>query len=321
MNNVSAHKYLTTEERQSLLKRNDYRAAFEVLVHWLWIIGAMALVHFFPNPLSIVVALFILGGKQLACAILMHDASHRSVFANATLNDKIGQYLGAYPIFQNLKNYRGYHLSHHLNTGLEDDPDLILTRGYPTSRKSMFRKIFRDLIGLTGIKAFVGLMLMNLGFIKYSLGGKIEKIDQKGRPLSDFVIMFYKNMGGPIVANLIMFGFFYLLGNPWLYLLWIAAYFTTFQFVLRIRSMAEHSVVEDTEDPYKNTRTTYANFLERLLFAPYHVNFHAEHHLLMAVPSYNLPKLHKILKEKGYYDKGVLENGYWDVVKLASQKS
>ena len=113
------------------------------------------------------------------------------------------------------------------------------------------------------------------------------------------------------------FTILYLLASPWLYLLWVVAYLTTFQFVLRIRSMAEHSVMEDPRDPYKNTRTTYANFVERLLFAPYHVNFHVEHHVLMGVPSYNLPKMHKILKEKGYYEKGVLEKNYWNVVKLA----
>ena len=317
MNNVPAHKYLNREERKALFLKNDFKAAFEIAVHWAWIIGALAVIYYFPHPLIIVFSLFILGGKQLACAILMHDASHKSVFKNPRINDLVGQYLGAYPIFQNLVKYRSYHLSHHVNTGLEDDPDLLLTRGYPTSRWSMLRKVLRDLTGITGIKVFVGFMMMNLGFLEYSLGGGVVKVSQKGRTWKEFFKMAISNLGGPIIANLLMFGALFLLTSPWLYLLWVIAYFTTFQFVLRIRSMAEHAVVEDSKDPYKNTRTTYANFLAKMLFAPYHVNYHAEHHLLMGVPSYNLPKMHQILKEKGYYEEGVLEKNYWRVVKRA----
>ena len=76
-------------------------------------------------------------------------------------------------------------------------------------------------------------------------------------------------------------------------------------------------MVDDMENLYRNTRTTKANWLERMLFAPHHVNYHAEHHLMMAAPSYNLPKLHQLLKERGFYEKGVLETGYWNIVKQA----
>ena len=81
--------------------------------------------------------------------------------------------------------------------------------------------------------------------------------------------------------------------------------------------MAEHAMVEDTEDTLRNTRTTYANWFEKLLFAPHHVNYHVEHHLLMSVPPYNLPKMHRLLKERGFYKEGLLEQGYWDIVKMA----
>ncbi|MBK6274243.1 MAG: fatty acid desaturase [Saprospirales bacterium] len=60
-------------------------------------------------------------------------------------------------------------------------------------------------------------------------------------------------------------------------------------------------------DPYKNTRTTYANFIEQILFAPLHVNYHLEHHFLQNMPSYNSPKLHELLKERGFYKFGLLK--------------
>ena len=54
----------------------------------------------------------------------------------------------------------------------------------------------------------------------------------------------------------------------------------------------------DFNDPLRNTRTTRANFLERLFIAPYYVNYHLEHHLLFYVPCYNLPRVHRILCRK-----------------------
>lgn len=316
---VSAAKYLTREERKMLHEKNDWKASWEILVHWVWVIAAFTLVYFFTNVLTIIIALFILGGKQLACSILMHDAGHYAVFKNKKTNDFVGQWMGAYPVFQNMKKYRSYHYVHHVGNGTEEDPDLMLTRGYPTSRKSMFRKLFRDLTGQTGVKSFFGLMMIYAGYLKYNLGKKVERVSQKDKNWRDILIPFLKNIKGPFVANLMLFLFLNFLASPYLYLLWVGAYLTTFQFSLRIRSMAEHSVLENQLDPYKNTRTTYANFLEQLLFAPYHVNYHAEHHMLMSVPSYNFPKMHKLIKEKGYYEKGVLEQNYWRVFKLAMQ--
>jgi fatty acid desaturase len=76
-------------------------------------------------------------------------------------------------------------------------------------------------------------------------------------------------------------------------------------------------VVPDRTDNHLNTRTTYANFVEKMLFAPHHVNYHAEHHLLMTVPSYNLPRMHRLLKERGYFDKGLLKQNYLEIIKLA----
>lgn len=318
---VSAKAYLTKEERQLLHKKNDLLAAWEILIHWLTIAAAFALVYIWPNIFTILVSLFLLGGKQLACAILMHDAGHFAIFKSRRLNDWVGKWLGAYPIFNDMTRYRSYHFEHHKHTGLEEDPDLLLTRGYPTSRKSMIRKFTRDLTGQTGIKAWLGLMMIHLGYLKYNLGGKVVKIDQGSRSWKEFLHVFVKKLGGPILANLFMLGILSLLASPFLYLLWIVAYLTTFQFCLRVRSIAEHSVLEDSTNPLKNTRTTYANWFERILFAPYHVNYHAEHHMLMTVPSYNLPKMHKLLKARKFYEEGVLAKNYWEIIKMAGLRS
>ncbi len=317
MQKVEISDYLSIDERRALLQKSNWLAFTGITVHWLWIIFALLLPYFFTNAITIIISLFILGGKQLACAILMHDASHMSLFKNIKINEFVGQWFGAAPIFQNLENYRPYHLKHHVNTGLEEDPDILLTRGYPTSKNSMIRKFLRDISGLTGLKAFIGIQLMSFGFLEYNLGNKVTKVSQKGRSIQSFVSGSFHNLWRPVLANVIMFILLYIFASGWLYLLWIGAYITTFQISIRVRSIAEHSVVTDQTNPYLNTRTTYANFIEKMLFAPYNVNYHAEHHMQMSVPPYNFPKMHELIKAKGYYEKGLLEKNYLNIIKMA----
>ncbi len=90
--------------------------------------------------------------------------------------------------------------------------------------------------------------------------------------------------------------------------------------VERFRSIAEHSMVTDNDDPFRNTRTTYANWFERAFIAPYFVNYHLEHHLVMAVPCYNQPKMHRMLLAKGYGPRMEIKPGYRAILALASSK-
>lgn len=309
------HTYLSKEEIKSFHKKSDLKAIGEILSVWLWIFAAFALVYFYPNIFTVFVALWIIGGKQLGCAIIMHDTSHYSLFKTKKLNDIVGNWLGAYPMIQNVRQYRPYHLQHHIATGTSDDPDKKLTAGYPTSRLSMTRKFLRDLSGLTGIKGFFGVLLMHLGFLEYNLGNTVIKIKPKNA--AEVLRNALKNLSGPIIFHIIFFSIFLLLHKPMLYLLWWGAFFTTYNFCLRVRSIAEHSVVPDSNNPYTSSRTTYANLFEKILFAPLHVNYHTEHHLLIAAPCYHNPAIHKLLKERGYFEKGLLENNYRNIIKLA----
>lgn len=319
MSKVNVNDYLTKEEIQQLLKKSDWKAALEFFHTWLWIAFAFALSGLWPNPFTIIISMFIIGGKQLACAILMHDCAHRSMFNSKWANTFFGNWLTGYPILHDVERYRPYHIEHHVKTGTDDDPDLSLTKGYPTTIISFTRKVIRDLVGASGIKGHMAVLVMHYGYIKYELGGRIIKTNQHGGFIKG-IITFIKNMAGPVAANLLIFGILWLSGEPWLYLLWIGSLLTTYNFSLRIRSIAEHSAVPDRLDDYKNTRTIYSNFFEKILFAPHHVNYHAEHHLLMTVPSYNFPAMHHLIKERGFYKKGLLKNNYIQILKLAIKK-
>lgn len=75
-------------------------------------------------------ALAILAGRQLAMAILMHDASHHSLFKTKWLNTHFTDWLCARPIWNEVGKYRPYHLKHHARTSQPDDPDLGLVKTF-----------------------------------------------------------------------------------------------------------------------------------------------------------------------------------------------
>lgn len=316
--NSQLKNLFTSEEIQQLTKRNDWLGAWQIFITWIWITAAFALVYFFPHPLTILLALWIIGGKQLACAIIMHDASHYSLFKNQKVNIIIGNIFGAWPIFHIVEQYRPYHLLHHKATNTDEDPDLNLTKGYPASRSSMIRKFLRDITGITGLKAKAGLLAMHLGFLEYNLGNRVVK--KKFSGIGTMLKLGIKNLSGPLVSNTILFTICWLTGKPLLYLLWPAANLFTYPFCIRVRSIAEHSVVENRLDPHFNSRTVHANLIEQILFAPLHVNYHAEHHLHMSVPSYRLKNMHQMLKERGYYKRAPYAENYWQIIQLAIKK-
>jgi len=79
-------------------------------------------------------------------------------------------------------------------------------------------------------------------------------------------------------------------------------------------------MIPEPTDPLRNTRTTLVSWWERLLLAPNRVNYHLEHHLLMTVPLYKLPRLHRLLDERGLLDGACVTRGYADVLRCAASK-
>jgi fatty acid desaturase len=122
-------------------------------------------------------------------------------------------------------------------------------------------------------------------------------------------------------VNLALLGGLAAAGQWWLYpLLWLLPLATWYQLVSRIRNIAEHAVVPDNDDPLRNTRTTRANWLERLLVAPYYVNYHLEHHLFMFVPCWRLPIAHRALLAAGLGAWMEIQRGYGAVLRLATSR-
>ena len=111
---------------------------------------------------------------------------------------------------------------------------------------------------------------------------------------------FLKNARGMLLTNGLLLAAFWISGNTWLYSVWGRTYITPFPLFIRIRSMAEHACLKSSPDVLRSTRTTQASWVARACVAPIRVNFHFEHHLMASVPYFRLPKLHALLRQRGY---------------------
>lgn len=316
---MKATDVLSREEIKDLLKLSNLRGFFALATTWAMIIGSFMLVAYFPNILTFFIALIIIGGRHLALAILMHDASHYSLFKSKWMNDFFGSWFAAYFTWQDLRRYRVHHLSHHKNAGSEADPDLDLIKNFPTTRSSLRRKFLRDLLGVSGIKRLYGLLLMDLGFIEYTVSSRVTKISQSSRSPIEFITTAVRNLHGVVITNLVLFFILKFFNHGELYLLWIISYLCTFSLFVRIRSIAEHACTEMDLDPTKNTRTTHANFWARITVAPHLVNYHLEHHLLMTVPHFHFKKMHALLLSKNVFNESNNLINYKKVLDLATK--
>lgn len=311
---------LSPAEIKAFTRPSNWRGALAVATTWALIAGSFALVAWHATWWTVLIALFVLGGRHLGLAILMHEASHRSLFANRKVNDWVGEWLCAAPSWSHLHKYRKHHMAHHAHTGTDADTDIGLVRPFPITRGSLVRKFARDLSGISGLKRVVALLAMDLGYLEYTASVGAEKIDQRDRTVGHWLRTAVGNLGPVLLTNGILFGTLWAVGHPELYLLWIASYLTTFSLFVRIRAMAEHACTREVSDPFGNTRTTLAGPLARLSVAPHRVNYHLEHHLLMTVPYFQLPKLHRVLEARGALEHAAVANNYAEVLRLVTRR-
>jgi fatty acid desaturase len=303
-----ARSVFTDEELLKLKRKSQWRAAWMIFHAWAVIFGAIALFVWWPNPLTFILAVAIIGARQLGLAVLSHDAAHGLLFNNIRVNDFAGTWLTDYALLGDMYAYRPYHVAgHHRYTQQKNDPDIGLSAPFPITHSSMKRKAIRDLTGQTGYK------LRRFQF-KRAFGSP-------DMPKSQRLAMGWKRFRGAIATNAIIFAILAASGHWWLFFaLWVLPFMTFHELVVRIRSIAEHSMVTDNDDPFRNTRTTHANWIERAFIAPYFVNYHLEHHLLMAVPCYNQPEAHRLLLAKGYGPRMEIQPGYRAMLALAASK-
>ena len=126
---IRARDLMTDQELIEVRARSTWKSVALIAHAWTMILGAIAMVAVWPNPFTFLLAVAIIGSRQLGLSILMHDGAH-GLLANGTkLNMALSQWLCAYkPMALCLPGFRR-------NASL---PPLssAASRAHPTRRRS-----------------------------------------------------------------------------------------------------------------------------------------------------------------------------------------
>ena len=215
--------------------------------------------------------LYLLAGASLhGICLFTHEGVHGTLHTNKWINDFIGSLTG-YIVLQTMAGYRVLHLKHHKYLNIEGDPGLLKT--YFKSNKYIIAMMEWGYF-LFGYIAF-------LSIIPYKGFRKGTKIDRLLITLDIVIIILFVWLSLSLLPlDLLLHG--------WL----IPMIFV--HFMMNIRGMSQHLMLEDHHDPYKGARTIVAHPIVDFFLC--NENYHIEHHLYPTVPWYNLKKVHKIIK-------------------------
>jgi len=290
--------FFGADEWRALTARSRWRGLW--LVAHCWGVIGLAMLMGTLWPLTIPLAVLIIGTRQLGLFILMHDGAHGLLHPNRRINDAVAYWLCS----SSLGEYRPYHLQHHRYVQQSEDPDLGLSAPFPISRASLKRKLLRDLSGQTFYKQRIAPLLA--ASAKHGAGVRQSQELVRGWRF--------------VLGNALGLAVFAAAGMWWVWLLmWLLPMATWLPLVTRIRNIAEHALVgRDQPDPLRQARTTQANLIERALLAPYWVNYHLEHHLFTQVPCWKLPQAHALLRQRGVTARMEVQPGYATVLRLAA---
>jgi fatty acid desaturase len=272
------------EIRDELRAIDDVRNVGSVVLTWFHAAATVAFALYLDHPLAWAVSFVFMGAVHARMAILMHEAAHKLLFTNKRVNDAVGRWLSAYPAFVPMELYRRSHFAHHREEFGPDEPDLNLYQGYPITRASLKRKLWRDLRGTSGWKSFKVLLQAARKEQGYGIARKIV--------VAQLVLAAVLTTWGVLVAGAVG-----VLTYP---VLWLGSWLTVWRVVNRLRSIAEHGGMQASPDRRQTTHHVRQNLLARFWIAPFNTGWHLAHHVDMGVPFRNLPKLHEELVAAGW---------------------
>ncbi|MDA8368082.1 MAG: fatty acid desaturase [Actinomycetota bacterium] len=275
---LQANGMCRPELRAELRRIAGVRNAWTVTWLWLWVAATVAVVARFPYPWVVVVAFVLMGPVHARLAILMHEAAHKLLFVHKRVNDVVGRWLIAAPALVPIALYRRGHFAHHRAEFGPDDPDIAYYGGYPTTRRTLLRRLTRDAVGISGWKNFKPLLRASV------------------RPATRRVAL-------PIVGvqAVLWAASWAATGDWWIYpVLWWLPWMTQWRVLNRLRSLAEHGGMAASDDRRATTHDVRQSWIARFWFVPYHAGWHLAHHVDMGIPWRNLPRYHEELRRAGY---------------------
>ncbi len=205
---------------------------------------------------------------------LEHEATHKTPFASARLNEVVGHLCG-FLLLLPFQWFRYFHLAHHKWTNIAGkDPELAFDK--PSNLRAWLWHV-------SGLPYWIaqGQLVFQLAMGRangdYLPTSALPRIVAEAR----FMTVGY----GLVLVSLTV--------SPVLFWVWLLPVFIG-QPALRLYLLAEHGDCPQVANMFENTRTTFTSALMR--FLSWNMPYHVEHHVFPNVPFHQLPQLHQLIK-------------------------
>ena len=277
---------ITADAYKSLNQKQPHRVIFFTSLVWSQLFLAFWVALTFDSIYSIL-SFFIICACMQAMLLWTHEASHHNLFRSTSLNDLWCSIFFSAPLGVDIKTYRRHHSSHHSAMSTKRDLDKYAYDIEISGPKPFLSFAIKTLSGFEGLR-----LIKN----KY-----LKKEAVSSSKTSKLVT---------IIFNLILGASFTFSGKWYLYfILWVYPLLSVTIFLNNVRSVGEHlprgdRFLDETKQDLKQmVRTTTPNLFEKWFLYQANFNYHLEHHLFPSIPAHNLPKLHAILKDIGFYER------------------
>lgn len=269
------------------------RVAVDFLLAFASLAAVPVLYRLLPHPLTFVVC-FVLSIRTFNCfAQLVHASDHGGLLPRPRLNMLAGS-VCAWCLGYTRTGHRLAHLEHHLYLNTEKDPDRIWGAPEQTARE-LVGMWLRDVCVVTALGRL----------LQYSQSSREGYRVAPWRSLTaGFLARAALSLTPVIVTQSVILAFYSAVVGPVYYLLlYVLPIMTVYPAQIRLRSTVEHSfdVGHGPVTPQERwvSRSTRGSWPELLVFSPFGIHYHFEHHLFPGIPYPNLGKVQRLLLEHG----------------------
>ena len=275
------------KELKKLCEKSDWSGFKHMIIFFgsLFLVGYLAYISW-GTWWSLL--FFLIYGNIYACSdSLWHETNHKTAFKSKFWNNFFYQIACFMDNFEPVR-WRWSHFKHHGHTAFDDPHDFEIAIRKPTD----IFLFFSYLIPFGTV--FIFHKSLQVETIKHALGFTTDVMKQciperersKCRNSSRIHVSIW------LIAILVS-----IIYQSWLPVLYIVLPGFYGKTLIASFGLTQHTgLQENIKDHRYSTRTVYLNPIFSFLY--WHMEYHIEHHMFPTVPSYNLPKLHSLIKNQ-----------------------